>query len=76
LKLAEYLKLQGRGKHKELALLIGGHPPDISNWSTGARPVPPHKCVAIEAATKGQVTRQDLRPDDYWLIWPELKPAK
>lgn len=33
-------------------------------------------CVAIERATKRAVTRQDLRPDDYWLIWPDLKKPK
>lgn len=32
----------------------------------------PLVCLAIERATGGQVTRQDLRPDDYWLIWPDL----
>lgn len=32
----------------------------------------PELCVAIERATDGQVTRQDLRPEDYWLIWPDL----
>jgi DNA-binding transcriptional regulator YdaS (Cro superfamily) len=29
-------------------------------------------CVAIEQATEGAVTRRDLRPDDWFLIWPEL----
>jgi len=29
-------------------------------------------CTAIEQATKGQVTRKDLRPTDWHLIWPEL----
>ena len=29
-------------------------------------------CTAIERITGGQVTRQDLRHDDYWLIWPDL----
>ncbi len=33
-------------------------------------------CVDIERATSGAVTRADLRPDDYWLIWPDLpQPA-
>lgn len=26
----------------------------------------------IEQATHGTVTRKVLRPDDWWLIWPEL----
>jgi len=30
------------------------------------------ECVAIERATGGVVTRKDLRPDDWWKIWPEL----
>lgn len=29
-------------------------------------------CVAIEQSTAGAVTRQELRPDDWHLIWPEL----
>ncbi|WP_369818686.1 transcriptional regulator [Acidovorax sp. Leaf160] len=32
----------------------------------------PLNCVAIEQATGGQVTRQDLRPHDWASIWPEL----
>lgn len=73
LKLSEYLKSQGRGGHKHLANCIGAHAPDLSNWASGIRPVPAHFCSSIERATSGKVTRQDLRPDDYWLIWPELK---
>lgn len=33
------------------------------------------RCVAIERVTGGAVTRRDLRPDDWWLIWPELVDA-
>jgi DNA-binding transcriptional regulator YdaS (Cro superfamily) len=35
--------------------------------------------VAIERESGGDVTRQELRPKDYWQVWPELpapKPAK
>ncbi len=31
------------------------------------------RCTKIERATNGQVTRKDLRPDDWHLIWPELE---
>jgi len=34
--------------------------------------VPVERCVAIERATKGAVTRRDLRPNDWLQIWPEL----
>lgn len=29
-------------------------------------------CVRIERASEGNVTRKDLHPDDWALIWPEL----
>ncbi|BBE09645.1 Uncharacterized protein MCB1EB_1484 [Mycoavidus cysteinexigens] len=29
-------------------------------------------CASIERATNGKITRRDLRPDDWMLIWPEL----
>lgn len=32
----------------------------------------PNRCVAIERATNGAVTRKDLRPHDWRDIWPEL----
>lgn len=44
----------------------------ISGWSSGTRPIPAERCPVIEAATRGAVTRRDLRPDDWHLIWPEL----
>lgn len=31
--------------------------------------------VGIEIETKGAVTRQELRPDDWGRIWPELSAA-
>lgn len=32
----------------------------------------PENCTGLEIATKGVVSRRDLRPDDWWLTWPEL----
>ena len=31
--------------------------------------------AAVERATEGKVTRKDLRPVDWSLIWPELAAA-
>ena len=70
--LSDYLKNAPRGSLLALARRIGAHPPDVSNWASGGRPVPVHHCAAIEQATNGKVTRQDLRPDDWQKIWPEL----
>jgi DNA-binding transcriptional regulator YdaS (Cro superfamily) len=33
----------------------------------------PELCVAIEIASAGRITRQDLRPDDFGRFWPELR---
>lgn len=33
-------------------------------------------CSLIEAHSTGAVTRADLRPDDWWVVWPELKLAE
>lgn len=70
--LSDYLSNQGHGAATRLAKEIGGYSSDVSDWCTGARQVPLEHCVAIEQATKGQVTRKDLRPDDWERIWPEL----
>ena len=49
----------------------------IRQWQHryGDREPDPANCVAIERATKGMVTRIDLRPDDWYRIWPELAAA-
>jgi len=36
----------------------------------------PALCIAIEQATGGAVTRADLRPDDWPLVWPEYTPPR
>lgn len=75
MKLSEYLETGGRGSISRLAKQIGAHIPDVSSWaseSDNSRSTPIHHCVKIEQATEGQVTRKDLRPDDWHLIWPEL----
>jgi DNA-binding transcriptional regulator YdaS (Cro superfamily) len=41
-------------------------------WRDGKRSFPPEYCAPIELACGGVVTRRDLRPNDWWVIWPEL----
>lgn len=55
-----------------LAKLIGYAPSFVNQWVNGNRPVPIEACVLIWNATEQQVTRQELRPDDFWRIWPDL----
>lgn len=58
-----------------LAQKIGVTPGFISQIVSGHRRAPVERCTAIEKATDGNVTRRELRPDDWWLIWPELVTA-
>lgn len=48
----------------------------LRNVAYGLRPLAAETCVSVERATSGTVTRRDLRPDDWWLIWPELVTAE
>jgi DNA-binding transcriptional regulator YdaS (Cro superfamily) len=52
-----------------LASLLGLSIQTVSNWKV--RGVPVERCVAVEYATGGKVTRRQLRPDDWQAIWPE-----
>ena len=70
MKLRTYID-QKRGRASSLARALKITPVLVSQWA-GGRPVPIERCPAIEAATGGAVLRSDLRPDDWWLIWPEL----
>lgn len=72
MKLTDYLEAEGHGALGRLAKAIQAHAPDVSRWASGQRPVPVERCPAIERATSSAVCRWDLRPADWWLIWPEL----
>lgn len=71
--LKTYLESEPRGTAPELARAISGHAPDIYMWADGKRPIPVHRAVQIERATGGKVTRQEMRPNDYWEIWTDLE---
>jgi DNA-binding transcriptional regulator YdaS (Cro superfamily) len=45
----------------------------VGNWK--ARGVPIERCPEIERLTGGRVLRQQLRPEDWPRIWPELDTA-
>lgn len=50
------------GSQQKLADALGIRSPSISEWRTRNR-VPAERCVAVEEATGGAVTRYELRPD-------------
>lgn len=61
------------GGAKELADQLGVSKSFLSQMASGVSAISPKRCVEIEIATKGAVTRRDLRPDDWYKIWPELE---
>ncbi|WP_336606339.1 transcriptional regulator [Calidifontimicrobium sp. SYSU G02091] len=60
------------GGPSKVARMLGIKPPSVIGW--GGR-VPPDRCPAIERATGGEVTCEQLRPDVRWVrvrdpSWP------
>ena len=49
------------GGFAELARIVGVKPPAVHQWRESG--VPAGRCLAVEAATGGAITRYDLRPD-------------
>lgn len=47
----------------------------VSQWIRGRRPVSAVAALRIEHATSGMVSRKDLFPGTWHLIWPELHHA-
>ena len=63
-------------KQSEMARALNVSPALVHQWVTGLRPVAIPHCRAIEDLTAGMVTRQDLRPNDWMQIWPDLAKTK
>lgn len=72
MRLQNYLAAK-RGRQTDLAREIGIAVTFLYQIANGIRPVPIEYCAQIEIATNNQVTRKDLRPDDWQKIWPELE---
>lgn len=67
-----YLTQAERGAAAALARAVGVHPVMVSQWASGLKPVPVERCAVIEETTGKLVRRWDLRPGDWWKVWPEL----
>ena len=73
MKLKDYMACEvQRFRRDAFAQKLGTSWAHLRNVAFGHRPCAPELAVAIELATKGVVHRTDIRPDDFWLIWPEL----
>ncbi|HHQ4306224.1 TPA: transcriptional regulator [Serratia fonticola] len=75
MQLKDYMSTLKRGEITKLAERIGISKSYLSQMASGTSPVPPARAPAIEEATLGAVTRADLRPKDWFRIWPEYTPV-
>jgi DNA-binding transcriptional regulator YdaS (Cro superfamily) len=71
----EYLKSwmeseRGRGGALARHLRVPGS--FVSKMASGGKPIPVIHGAAIEQFTQGAVTRQQMFPNDWQRIWPEL----
>lgn len=55
--------------------VVGMSTQTVCFWRDGLRCVPTEKMALIERACGGAVTRKDLRPMDWHVVWPELAQA-
>lgn len=60
-----------------VAALCHIKPPSVSGWKESGR-IPDDKLMRLApiAEARGIATRAELFPNDYWEIWPDLKPPK
>lgn len=61
---------------KGFAEKVGTSAGHLTNHAYGYTPLAPAVCVLVEKESDGAVTRQELRPDDWAAIWPELVTDK
>jgi DNA-binding transcriptional regulator YdaS (Cro superfamily) len=62
MQLKDFVKMK-RGEQRRLANLLGISPTWMNLLVSGKRDCSPELALGIEAATNGQVTRAELRPD-------------
>ena len=74
LKLTDSAIIDLLGGTAKVARMCRVDPAAVSNWRI--RGIPGDKFMLlgarIEEASHGLVTRQDIFPTNFWLIWPEL----
>lgn len=73
--LTEFVRAE-HGRLAQVAARSGLAPAFLSQIANGVRGVPAERAADIERACDGAVRRWDLRPVDWYRIWPELIGAE
>ena len=80
--LLNYINALNQGERAAFAASCGTTLSYLRKAASVGQIIHPKACSLIESETAGAVTRRDLRPDDWHVIWPELavnckpKPAQ
>ena len=76
LKLTDTAIIDLLGGTAKVARMCKVDPAAVSNWKIRGIPADKYMFLGarIEEVSNGLVTRQDLFPKNYFLIWPELLP--
>jgi len=74
LKLTDTAIIDLLGGTAKVARMCKVDPAAVSNWRIRGIPADKYMFLGarIETESHGLVTRQDLFPTSFWLIWPEL----
>jgi DNA-binding transcriptional regulator YdaS (Cro superfamily) len=73
--LKTYISDSPRGTATKLAEKLDVSTSYLSQMASGDAPISPQRAVEIENETEGKVTRKDLFPNNWHLVWPELANA-
>jgi len=76
MELKDYIKQMTPEQRELFAVKCGTTKGHLQNVMYGYKPCGTDLAVAIMRASKKSVTREELRPHDYWLHWPDLKQPK
>ena len=71
MKLKQYLDEKGPQTRAELQDLLGIKKSYLSQLASGRALISPTRCHVIKKFTGGVVDLPDLRPDDWFQIWPD-----
>jgi DNA-binding transcriptional regulator YdaS (Cro superfamily) len=74
-KLHAYLKTLSPDEQKAFAILCETSIGYLRKALSAKQVLGAELCVLIEQNSDSKVTRQDLRPNDWMKIWPELQVA-
>lgn len=74
--LTQYLKELDDDGREQLAVACKTTVGHLRNVGYGCSTCHPTLASRIWRHSKGHVSRESLCPDDYWEIWPDLKPPK